>query len=235
MSKSEYAPQSIKADSTTRVLCFGASIAQGLHDVRGGGYAQRLRTHYDVLALTNPDLPQPTVFPSLGVMGDTTATLLKRLEGEIVTRVNDKEDLIAVNLIGTNNTAVDSKGNARSEPEDYEQELSDIFDIQRKYTDHIINVDLPPVDEDRTTPLPWDSEVYFFNDRILGFNIAARGLCRVRDVVQVETFEPIMACIEAGEKMFTERDGLHPNGVTHALIAELIKPKIDELISIIPQ
>jgi lysophospholipase L1-like esterase len=163
-------------------------------------------------------------------MGETTKSLIKRMRAEIEVRANIHEQLAIGISIGTNNTGLDSKGKPRSAPDDYTKDIDDILDIAEEYTDEVMVVGLTPVDENRTNPVPWDPEFFLNNDRIYDFDLAARGLCRAKEVLFVPVFEEINARHDAGEKMFTPKDGLHPSSKAHDIIAKRVKPKLDSLI-----
>jgi lysophospholipase L1-like esterase len=223
--------QDIKTDSVARVLLFGASIAQGLHDIEGGGYAQRLRRHYDTLSMANPDVQQPTVFPSLGIMGDTTSSLLSRFESEALVRQNEAERTIIIFNIGTNNSAVHANGQGKSSPNEYAKDLDSLFRRAKKIADFIMSVGLTPVDEARTSPVPWDPDTSYVNERVKLFNDVMAVESEIIGVLHVPVFDEIRACANRGEKMFTQRDGLHPNSAAHQLIADLIIPKLDRLVN----
>jgi lysophospholipase L1-like esterase len=220
MSQSEHSTQNLKADSKVRELFFGASIVQGFNDAEGGGWVQRYRSYFESLSLANSSIDYQTVWPSLGIMGDTTKTLIKRIGPEIEARRNVHEELRVRTSVGVNNAVVDSRGNPRSTPDEYASELEELYDVIREYTDNIGTLGLTPVDESRTNPARWDPEFNLTNERIYEFDLVARGVCAARNIVFVPVFEIIMERIDAGEEMFTKKDGLHPNSKAHALMAQ---------------
>jgi lysophospholipase L1-like esterase len=210
-----------------RTLVFGASITQGFWDTKGG-WAQHLRTHYDTLKLqdiTKED-DYPDIF-NLGISGNTTRDLLKRFQNEASARIRKNDNSIIIFSIGTNNAAVEKNGNEWSNPPQYEQELEELINQAREFTNKIMLVGLPPCDETRTTPVSW-MDLNYANARLLLFDKTARAVCARHQIIHVATFEPMQAQIKEGKDLFT--DGLHPNDEGHELIFQLVRPELDKLI-----
>ena len=83
----------------TRIMVFGASTTYGKCDP-DGGWVGRLRKYIDQQA-ENIDLN--SVF-NLGISGDTTEDVLKRLEFETKQRIKEGDELIFIFGIGANDT-----------------------------------------------------------------------------------------------------------------------------------
>jgi lysophospholipase L1-like esterase len=83
-----------------RILFFGDSITQGFWSV-DGGWVEKIRKHYDGISMQDLDHNiQPEIF-NLGISGDTTRNLLRRIEGEILARKWKHDPLIVVIAIGS--------------------------------------------------------------------------------------------------------------------------------------
>lgn len=159
-----------------RVLVFGDSIAQGFYD-RAGGWVNRLREYYDTVAIGSGDQSQPTVF-NLGVSGNTTKDLLRRLENETLARAYPGEAVAFVIAIGTNDSLYRNNDND-SEPEDFQEELNKTLDIVRKYSDKILFVGLFPVVDGLLQPIPWSSTGKCYSTvRMKLFNRVLESFCQ---------------------------------------------------------
>jgi lysophospholipase L1-like esterase len=208
-----------------RVLVFGASITQGFWDTKGG-WVGRLRKYYDEKALQNIQQDNYSTIFNLGISGDTTAGLLKRLDAETEARKN--QELAFIFSIGTNNAAVEGNGKQWSSPETYRSELEQIIEKARKYSSKIMLVGMSSCDETKTTPVFWQ-DINYTNDRMFEFEQVMRQVSREQNLAHVPVFEVLKEKQEAGEEMFA--DGLHPNNKGHELIFKLVQPKLDELLT----
>lgn len=206
-----------------RVLVFGASITQGFWDTEGG-WVQRLRTHYDKLQLADFSSEQPTIF-NLGILANTTHDVVRRFDAEVTARA--REEIAVIFCIGTNNAVVEGNGKVWSTPEQYAQDIETLITKARGYTDKIMFVGLPPCDESKTTPVFWQ-DIYYTNQRLFEMETAARDVCQERNVSHIPVFETFQAECETGKELFA--DGLHPNGDGHTLIADLVRPALDDLL-----
>jgi lysophospholipase L1-like esterase len=211
-----------------RVLCFGDSITQGFWSVEGG-WAERLRKHYDGLALKDlRNNNQPEIF-NLGVSGDVTEGVKKRFKHELDARRWrwPDEKFCLVFAIGINDTIVEN-GQERSSVEKYRQGLKDLMSGAKAETDKIMFIGLTPVDESTANNRPGKPKEYD-NERIVSFDKALEQVCREESVHYVSLFEPLKAKISEDEQLFD--DGLHPNDAGHQLIFELVRPELDRILN----
>ena len=205
-----------------RVLVFGASSTQGYWDSRGG-WADRLKLYYNEIQMKDFSKDMPKVM-NLGISDDTTTHIIKRIGPEAGARMNAK-GLSFIIQVGSNNAAT-LNGRPRSTPENYKSELQKIFDTARKYSDKILDVGFPAVDETRTDPLPW-ADMSFLNQDIIVYEEAAREISKANTLPFVPVHKEFL---EAGGNLWSH-DGLHPNDAGHQLIFELVRPALDELLA----
>ena len=205
-----------------RVLVFGASSTQGYWDSRGG-WADRLKLYYNEIQMKDFSKDMPKVM-NLGISDDTTTHIIKRIGPEAGARMNAK-GLSFIIQVGSNNAAT-LNGRPRSTPENYKSELQKIFDTARKYSDKILVVGFPAVDETRTDPLPW-ADMSFLNQDIIVYEEAAREISKANTLPFVPVHKKFL---EAGGNLWSH-DGLHPNDAGHQLIFELVRPALDQLLA----
>ena len=204
-----------------RVLVFGASSTQGYWDSQGG-WADRLKKHYDAIQLRDLSKDSPHVM-NLGVSNDSTAEIIKRIGPESKARVNDK-GLAIVIQVGSNNAA-EIGGHLRSSPEKYQQELEQIIKKAEEFTYKILVVGFPAVEESKTSPIAW-ADIYYRNENIASFEKAAAEICDKMDI----PFVPLHNHFLNSKENLHAQDGLHPNDAGHSQIFELVRPKLDKLL-----
>jgi lysophospholipase L1-like esterase len=205
-----------------RVLVFGASSTQGYWDSRGG-WADRLKLYYNEIQMKDFSKDMPKVM-NLGISDDTTTHIIKRIGPEAGARMNAK-GLSFIIQVGSNNAAT-LNGRPRSTPENYKSELQKIFDTARKYSDKILVVGFPAVDETRTDPLPW-ADMSFLNQDIIVYEDAAREISKANTLPFVPVHKEFL---EAGGNQWSH-DGLHPNDAGQQQIFELGRPALDQLLA----
>jgi lysophospholipase L1-like esterase len=205
-----------------RVLVFGASSTQGYWDSQGG-WADRLKHYYDGLQIQDLSADQPKIM-NLGVSGDSTAEILRRIGPECKARQNQK-GLAVIIQVGSNNAA-EIGGHLRSSPEKYQTDMETVIKKTEDYTYKILVVGFPSVDESKTCPIPW-ADFYYRNDNIAAFEKAAAKCCDKLDI----PFVPLHAHFINSKDKLNAQDGLHPNDAGHKLIFELVRPRIDEVLA----
>lgn len=206
-----------------RVLVFGDSITQGYWDTEGG-WTARIRKHYDEKELQTGE-STPAVF-NMGVSADTSADLVARFENEVKVRIHNNKLAIVI-AIGVNDTQV-INGQNIAEVDDYRQNLADLLKTARKYSDKIIFVGLTPCIDERTNPVEWEEDVSYSNGRIAQFNAVLESFVADNNIPFVEMYKPFQS--EQAKRDLLP-DGLHPNNEGHQFMADLILPKLEEMVS----
>ena len=187
------------------VICiFGDSITWGASDSEKGGWVERLKVY---LAEKHD-----TEVYNLGVSGDNTEDLLQRFEIEAAAR---KPNII-IFAIGINDSQyINSKDNPRVTLHTFEQNLTQLVEIAKKFAPRIIFVGLTPVDESKTKPIPWDTQKYYDNENIQEYDSVIQSVCEQKKILFVPVYNVI-----AREDF---HDGLHPNAVGHSKIYEKVR------------
>ena len=200
-----------------RILVFGASITLGAWDIKGG-WVGRLKTFLAEKSLAHPDLDYRVY--NLGVSGNTTEDLLARFEFEAKQRIKEKEETIIIFLIGTNDSQfVISKNNLRTLPDKFRENIQQLIYLAKKLTPKILFVGLTPVDESKTTPIPWNTDKIYKNENIQKYNEIIKSVCKKNNIYFIDTFS---TWIKSDYKKLLE-DGLHPNLEGHREIFETVK------------
>ncbi len=190
---------------TKRLCIFGDSIARGKLDFAEGGWTGRVRR-----ALEDIKEREWSVY-SLGVSGDTSTALLKRMQVEAEAR---KPEAIIV-AIGVNDARyIETADHLETALPTFQENLKKILDIARSFTRDVTFLGITPVDESKTMPIPWRTDLYYTEKNVAMYNKALEAFCKAQGV----DFLPVFDLLAKDDLP----DGLHPNPVGHAKIAEKV-------------
>jgi len=197
---------------------FGDSIAYGEWDEQGG-WVQRLRSSADQSFISGRG-PKTLVY-NLGIPGDTSADVLRRIEGEMAARFNPAADTSVIVAIGTNDAHYStSEKKYKISPEEFESNLNRLLGIARKYTQKIGLVGLPPIDQPKVDPLPWNTEKAYHADRVKLMNAMVEKVAGETGLFFADIWKN-WALLDFRALL---HDGLHPNASGHRRIAEKVSP-----------
>ena len=201
------------------ILIFGDSITYGKGD-REGGWAQRLRKFLYEKTLSNEG--NFSIY-NLGVDGDNTEDLLQRFELETKHRLDEEEETVFIFAIGINDSQfVHSKNSLRIPLERFKDNIKTLINIAKKSSPKIIFIGLTPVDESKTTPIPWNTDKSYKNEYVRQYDEIIKTTCQENNLLFIEIFEKLR---ELDYKNLLE-DGLHPNSEGHQKIFEIIKESL---------
>ena len=204
---------------------FGDSITEGLWDSKGG-WADHVKAFVQSEEVASGIKNYHEVY-NLGIDGNTTKQVIERFTAETTARLWPNEETAFIFAIGTNDTLHRNNQDFQSTPKQYKAELAQLTELAKKFSDRILFVDLLPVDEALTNPLPSSSSgKCYTNDRINLFNDILHAFCeaqslpfiKVSELYQKHDYETLLA------------DGLHPNDQGHEIIFDAVKPWVQELI-----
>jgi len=201
----------------TRILIFGDSITYGAWD-KEGGWVQRLRKFLDERNLTDPNFY--CLVYNLGISGNNSEDLLERFEFETKQRLKENEETIIIFSIGINDSQfVHSKGNYGVPINKFKDNIQKLIKLAQKFSSKIIFLGLTPVDEVKTTPIPWNTDKSYKNEYIEKYNEVILKVCKENKVHFIEIFEKLKV-LNYQELL---EDGLHPNSKGHKKIFEIVK------------
>ena len=190
------------------ICVLGDSIVYGAWDEEKHGYVNRLREDLK-------EKKQGENVQALGIPGETTAGLLKRLDSELTPRT---PDTIIIG-IGINDTIyIKNKQQESINIKEFISNISKIIAIATTYTNNILMLGLTNVIEERTTPILWNDNEIYFNDTIKKYDIALEDYCNMNKVQYLKLFDLLQ------QTDFFD-DGIHPNEKGHEKIYKAIKKK----------
>lgn len=207
-----------------RILFFGDSITQGFWDTEGG-WPQRIRRHYDEqlipeLETLNNDIP---TFFNLGISGETTRNLLRRIKPEIEARYLESERMIVVIAIGSNGDIFEANERWVT-PEEFRSNLEQLVELVRPFTDKVVLVGNPACDEAKTRPVAW-GDYHYTNSELEKSEATIKAVAAAHQLLFVPLFASFKSRLDNGEILLA--DGLHPNDVGHAYIASQVLPVLE--------
>ena len=192
------------------IAIFGDSITWGAYDLEGG-WANRLKKF---LEERTEDF---FVVYNLGISGDSSEDLLNRIGVESAAR-NPDTIIIAV---GANDASyLKSKAGNYIPIDEFKNNLIEIINEARNFTDEIIFVGITKVDETKTSPVSWNEDILNTNESVSSYNEAIEDVCE-------ESGLPMIKVEDLLEEADLD-DGLHPNSGGHEKMFSRIKDSLTE-------
>lgn len=196
------------------ILVFGDSITYGAWDKEKGGWVNHLR-----LALENDNSNNYYTIFNLGISGDVTEGIKNRFDNECKIRFNKNDNTIIIFSIGINDSQ-NIKDEDRVLLGTFRNNVISLINSAKKYTNNILFIGLTKVDESKVTPLPWDKDKCYLNNKIIIFDKELKNICLENNVDYLYIYDLLEL-----EELF---DGLHPNNVGHQKICDKVKTKISK-------
>lgn len=182
------------------ISVFGDSLVYGMGDSIDGGWVSRLQHK----------IKGKNKFLNFGIPGDTSKDLLERIEEELK---ESSPDTVIV-LIGANDSQYkNSPNNTLVGVEQYEKNLEKIVEKIKKYTDNIIFIGLPKMNDDITTV--WYYIYNFCNENLQKYDTLIKKFCEKNSFKYIYIFNSL-------DKSDLS-DGAHPNEKGYEKIAEKIE------------
>jgi lysophospholipase L1-like esterase len=208
-----------------RIIVFGSGTAHGLWDVQGG-WAQRLRTQLEQKTLETRGNQYYEVY-NLGIRGEDTGTVLDRFDNEMKARYDDdheETEHTVIFQVGANDTVfVYEEDDLLNDEEDFRENVRELIQKAKKYTDQVMFLGMIPVDDEDIEPIPAIEGRSYTTARMDGYNDAIREVCEEEGAVFVNIYKQFGK--DADNLL---EDGLHPNGEGHNLIHQKVKQKLTE-------
>lgn len=174
-----------------KTICiFGNSITWGAWDKEKGGWVNRLRLFFD------ENYDEVWVY-NLGISGDNSRGLLKRIEIECEAR----NPAIILVSIGENDSAKNS--GVYVPIVEFKENLTRIIKVAKRFTKNIIFLGTTRVDETKTCPVSWDKTVSYTNKDYEEYDEAIKKVSEKEKVNYLKLSDLL-------NKDDLE-DGLHPN------------------------
>ena len=165
-----------------KIFIFGDSIAYGAWDPEGG-WVERLRQW--LFVTTRDEYNLGTFLYNLSIVGDTTADLLKRFPTEIAARQRGDLIFFAVGI----NDAQCVNGRQMATPADVCTNVRALIQCARAWAPRLCWVGLTPVDDSRTTPIPWMPDRAYRNATVAVFDAAIKRTAAEEAIPYLDLFQ----------------------------------------------
>ena len=193
-----------------RICIFGDSVTLGAYDLEKGGWVNRLWVY------SENDLDDITVYNS-GISGDNTELLLERFDFECKVR----EPKVIIFSIGINDAMyINDKSNPLVSLEKFNENLNKLVNQAKVYSQKIILMGIYEVEESKTTPIPWETTIFFKNENVEEYDEVIRNIAFENNLIYVKLSDLI--------KTTDLYDGLHPNAKGHEKIFQKVKSVLIE-------
>jgi lysophospholipase L1-like esterase len=106
----------------------------------------------------------------------------------------------------------------RTPIEEFRENLEKLCEKTRKFTEKIIFVGLTGVDETKTQPIYWNTDISYDNKDIGKYDAEIEKFCQDKNLKYIS----LKGILEKSDL----EDGLHPNVKGHEKIFEKIKPEV---------
>jgi lysophospholipase L1-like esterase len=206
-----------------RILIFGDSITWGAKDSEGG-WAARLKKHTDNQVVGGKE-DYDTIY-LLGISGDNTDDLLKRLKDELISRVDEDSNMVVMIAIGINDSQFDISNKENRIPIDiFKENLNNILRIANRHAERTVFVGLTPVDDSLLHPMPWKPTHGYSNAHVNKYDGIIRKVAKENKKPFINLYEHFLK--RDYKKLLS--DGLHPNPKGHKVIYEKIFAELKAL------
>ncbi|MFH1409392.1 MAG: GDSL-type esterase/lipase family protein [Nanoarchaeota archaeon] len=195
------------------ILVCGDSISFGRGEMPNIGWAGRLKEYFEKQDIYH-------CLYNLGIPGDSSTDLLKRIDGELKARVRyvyPGDKYVILIAIGIN----DLRGHGSPErvqtpKEQFEKNIIKIISIAKKHSKHVVVVGLTPCDEKKTVPF---ETTYITNAQVNTYDQLLKDAAENEHVLFLDILSPLL------KKKYPSLlyDGIHPNQKGYQEMYRIIK------------
>lgn len=211
-------------DSITFYL-FGDSIIRGSFDLEMGGFVNRLHVLANNICAQKDFRSNMVRVFNLGIGGNTSIDLLQRFVFETNQRIIPESKSYFIFMIGTNDLAwLNKDGKFAVSVEHYSDNLSNLIDLARKFSNEIIFLTCPPVIEDIAKNISHKGKSRT-NEQVLKYNNCLIEVCKKENIPFIDLYSVFIQQDNINDLFVS--DGLHPNSKGHELIFEKLKDFIE--------
>lgn len=204
------------------ILIFGDSITQGFHDTKMGGWVNRLAIHLMDKEVEGDQYGDYSVF-NLGIFGDNSADLIKRLPTELATRM-DKDGGLVIIAIGTNDSyfSVETR-ESKISLDEFEKNLRSCVDLAKEKSAKVCLVSPIPVIDKMLQPIPWKTTHCYSNERLDEYKEIVKKVATKTGCLLIETQD----VFNPNPEDYLP-DGVHPNAEGHRLVFERVLKELEK-------
>lgn len=203
-----------------RVLVFGDSITYGAWDTQAGWVERIKRTMHERTVLSDGKTKVQVM--NLGIGGDTSTRILKRMSTEVEARYSANWPFIFVITFGANDErSIDGK--TETSIDLFETNVRDIIAIATSKSGKVLFLGIPPLGK----PIVSFKGQEYSDERIVKYEQLLKSIVEEAGI----PFVPIRPVFEqVGLEGLYSSDFIHPNDKGHELIAATVAPYLNKLL-----
>ncbi|OGI16397.1 MAG: hypothetical protein A3J63_01795 [Candidatus Moranbacteria bacterium RIFCSPHIGHO2_02_FULL_40_12b] len=196
----------------TQIFIFGASTEWGAWDLEKGGWPERLKLFLFKKENSSSDFEAD--FYNLSISGNTSRDILARFKNELKHRIDKNYKKVLIFAVGTNDASIYKK-RSRVPISEFKKNLNGLIKEAKKISLNIYFKGLMGADENRTLPVSWNKDAFYYNKSIIKYDEALREICQENKARYINVGDVI------GKNDLY--DGLHPNSKGHEKIYKTVK------------
>ncbi|UMQ43005.1 GDSL-type esterase/lipase family protein [Chryseobacterium sp. Y16C] len=201
-------------------LFFGDSITYGEYDGIFGGWVDILKRY--ALQKYNEGSNELILF-NLGIGGETTEGLLKRMPHEMAARNAADGNIIFIGY-GANDLAV-KEGNYIVNPEQFKINILTAIQLTKQYTQDIYLVSILPISKN-IDGIEVASGKLRSSDEVLIYNQILENIAAENSLHYIDFHSAFLD----DKEVLLSADGVHPNEKGYGMMAEIVIPIIENYL-----
>ena len=204
-----------------RILIFGDSITYGAWDTEAG-WVERIKREAHRQTILSEGKNKLQVI-NLGIGGDTSTKILKRMPAEIEARYSASWPFVFLITFGANDERI-MNDKIETPMEKFETNVREIVTIAKSHSDKILFLGIPPIGK----PVVEFKGQEYSDERVKEYEQKLQTIVEDAGLL----FVPIRPAFEAaGLDNLYAYDDIHPNNKGHQLIADTVKPILDRFLA----
>ncbi|WP_278352262.1 SGNH/GDSL hydrolase family protein [Chryseobacterium gleum] len=202
-------------------LFFGDSITYGEYDGVFGGWVDILKRY--ALQKFHEGNGDELILFNLGIGGETTEGLLKRIPHELEARNSADGNIIFLSY-GANDLAI-KDGKQVVEPEKFKNNITTAVNHARQFSNEIYLVSILPFSE-RVDGVVVSSGKLRTNEEVIVYNQILKDLAIEHSLGYIDFYSAFLE----DKEILLSADGVHPNEKGYGMMAEVAIPIIEKYL-----
>ncbi|WP_343658753.1 GDSL-type esterase/lipase family protein [Chryseobacterium sp.] len=202
-------------------LFFGDSITYGEYDGVFGGWVDILKRY--ALQKFHEGNGDELILFNLGIGGETTEGLLKRIPHELNARNSPDGNIIFLSY-GANDLAL-KDGVQMVAPEKFKNNISAAINHARQFSNEIYLVSILPFSQ-KVDGVVVSSGKLRTNEEVVAYNQILKDLAEEHSLVYIDFYSAFLE----DKEILLSADGVHPNEKGYGMMAEIAIPIIEKYL-----
>lgn len=200
-------------------LFFGDSITYGEYDGVFGGWVDILKRY--ALQKFHEGNGDELILFNLGIGGETTEGLLKRIPHELDAR-NSPDGNIVFLSYGANDLAV-KEGIQMVNPEKFRNNIKEAVEHARRFSNEIYLVSILPFSQ-KIDGVVVSSGKKRINEDVIAYNQILKNIAAEDSLTYIDFYSAFLD----DKEILLSADGVHPNEKGYGMMAEIVIPIIEK-------